>query len=260
LKPAAALLFAAVGIFALVFLVAPFITLPAGTDWSRFGFIHGDLTAALTSVLYSLAAVAIIALFGTPLAYVLARYRFAGSAVVEAFILIPFLTPPLAMGLLLASTYGPYGILGAPLGRIGLTLTNNGGAFLLAQIYGASPYYIVGARAAFEGVPEGYERVSRTLGKSGLVTFVRITLPLARLGLASALATAWVRALGEFGIVLIMAYYPHGIPVQLWVNLQDYGLSSVYPLMWLLFLVGLPLPLALGFLSRGAGVRPRRRA
>ncbi len=77
-----------------------------------------------------------------------------------------------------------------------------------------------------------------------------MTLPLARLGLASALATAWVRALGEFGIVLIIAYYPQGIPVRLWVNLQDVGLSAVYPLLWLFFAIALPLPLLLGALSR----------
>jgi len=49
--------------------------------------------------------------------------------------------------------------------------------------------------------------------------------------------------------VLVMAYYPQGIPVKLWVNLQDFGLPSVYPLLWLFFLVGLPLPLLLGLLA-----------
>jgi molybdate/tungstate transport system permease protein len=59
-----------------------------------------------------------------------------------------------------------------------------------------------------------------------------------------------VRALGEFGVVLIVAYYPQGIPVKLWTNLQDIGLSAVYPLLWVFFLVALPLPLALGLAVR----------
>ena len=63
-------------------------------------------------------------------------------------------------------------------------------------------------------------------------------------------ALAWVRALGEFGVVLIVAYYPQGIPVKLWTNLQDYGLSAVYPLLWVFFLVALPLPLVLGLAVR----------
>jgi molybdate/tungstate transport system permease protein len=75
-------------------------------------------------------------------------------------------------------------------------------------------------------------------------------MPLARLGLAAGIALAWVRALGEFGIVLILAYYPQGIPVKLWVNLQDIGLPAVYPLLWVFFLVAMPLPLILGLASR----------
>jgi molybdate/tungstate transport system permease protein len=82
-----------------------------------------------------------------------------------------------------------------------------------------------------------------------------VTVPLARLGIAVGLAIAWVRALGEFGIVLIVAYFPQGIPVKLWVNLQDIGLDAVYPLLWLFFLVALPLPLILGIVSRRALVK-----
>lgn len=250
MRPAPLLAFALACLIVLLFLVVPFLALPLHTDWAHFAFASGDLSAVLVSVLYSLAAIIIITLFGTPLAYALARFRFKAKLLVEALVLLPFLTPPLAMGLLLASIYGPYGMIGGPLEHIGLSLTNSGPAFLLAQIYGAAPYYLVGARAAFEGVPASLERVSLTLGKGPFETFLRITLPLARLGLASGLATAWVRALGEFGIVLIIAYYPRGIPVKLWVNLQDIGLSAVFPLLWLLFLVGLPLPLILGTLAR----------
>lgn len=220
----------------------------------------GDLSAVGTSVGYSLVALLIILVFGTPLSYLLARTQFRGRALVEIAVLLPFLTPPLAMGLLLASTYGPYGFVGAPLERLGVFLTNSGAAFLLAQVYAAAPYYIVGARAAFEGVSQNLERVSFTLGKGFAETFFRVTLPLAGLGLASALAAAWVRALGEFGIVLVIAYFPRGIPVKLWVNLQEVGLGAVYPLLWLLLLVGLPLPIVLGGLSRrrNRGRRTRR--
>ena len=242
--------FVAVAALGLLFLLLPFLMLPVHTNWAGFHFASGDLQAAWISAALSAAALLIIILFGTPIAFAMARYRFRGKGVVEALVLLPFLTPPLAMGLLLASVYGPYGIVGGPLEHLGLILTNSAPAFLLAQIYGAAPYFIVGARSAFEGVPSSLERVSMTLGKGPFATFMQVTFPLSRLGLASALATAWVRALGEFGIVLIIAYYPRGIPVKLWVNLQDIGLQAVYPLLWLLFLVGLPLPLALGILSR----------
>lgn len=107
------------------------------------------------------------------------------------------------------------------------------------------------SRRIFYGLPAAeLEQVSLTLGKNRWQTFLRVTLPLARLGLATGLALAWVRALGEFGIVLVIAYFPQGIPVKLLVNLQDIGLGAVYPLLWLFFLIAMPFPLLLGMLSR----------
>ncbi|HWA80556.1 MAG TPA: ABC transporter permease subunit [Acetobacteraceae bacterium] len=224
------------------------------TDWRGLTFAPGDLDSAFVSVVYSLIALPIIAVLGTPLAWWLARRDFRGKPVLDALLLLPLLTPPLAFGILLASLYGPYGGAGLLLGRLGLVLTNTAPAFVLAQVYGAMPYYVVTARAAFEGVPRELEEIALTLGKERWQVFLEVSLKLARLGLAAGLALAWVRALGEFGIVLIIAYFPHGIPVQLWVNLQDNGLDSVYPLLWLFFLLAMPLPLWLGMVSRRRGI------
>ena len=241
---------AAFGLAGLLFLSLPFAGLVISTPWDALQLQQGDLGSLRVSVLYTLIAVSLVALFGTPVAWWLARHEFRGKWAVELLVLLPLLTPPLAMGLLLSMSYGPYSWIGQPLGRLGLSLTNTPSAFLLAQVYGSAPYFIVAARSAFEGVPRELEQMSLTLGQSPWRTFWRISVPLAGLGLAAGVALAWVRALGEFGIVLIVAYYPQGIPVKLWVNLQDTGLSAVYPLLWLFFLIGLPLPLVLGALSR----------
>lgn len=235
-------------------LALPFAALIGATHWHNLGFVSGDVASIGISLIYTAIALVVIALMGTPLAYWLARSRFRGKWLVEALVLLPLLTPPLAMGILLSTLYGPYGWAGAPLARLGVELTNTAYAFVLAQVYSAAPYFIVTARAAFEGVPRELEQVALTLGKTRWQCFVSITLPLARLGLAASAALAWVRALGEFGVVLIIAYFPQGIPVKLWVNLQDYGLSAVYPLLWLFFLVAMPLPLLLGALSRRSGL------
>ncbi len=234
----------------LLLLAAPFANLWLATDWRGFGFVHGDGTAVATSLGLSLLALALIVLLGTPLAWWLARHRVRGQWLIDALLLLALLTPPLAMGLLLATLYGPYGLAGHWLERAGLVLTNSAAAFIMAQFYAALPYYVLAARAAFEGVPRELEQMALTLGHSPARSFFRVSLPLAKLGLAAAIALAWVRALGEFGVVLIVAYYPQGIPVKLWSNLQDYGLSAVYPLLWVFFLVALPLPLVLGLAVR----------
>ncbi len=241
---------ALIGAFTLLVIAGPFIALAFATHWSDFHFAPGDVGSIGVSLGYSLIALVLIVAFGTPLAWWLARHSFYGKWVLEALILLAMLTPPLAMGILLATLYGPYGPVGSLVTDAGVELTNSAPAFVLAQFYGALPYYLVAARAAFEGVPRELEHIALTLGKSPWQTFWLVSMPLARLGLAAGIALAWVRALGEFGIVLIVAYYPQGIPVKLWVNLQDIGLSAVYPLLWVFFLVAMPLPLILGLASR----------
>ena len=236
--------------FVLALLVLPFLGFAIMTPWAHLHPAPGDLAALRVSILYTLVALGLIVLGGTPLAYWMARHEFAGKRAAEALILLPLLTPPLAMGILLALFYGPYGSVGRFARLLGLELTNSPAAFILAQVYAAAPYYIIAARAAFEGVDPDLEQIAATLGKTPWITFWRVTLPLARLGLGVGIAIAWVRALGEFGIVLIIAYFPQGIPVKLWVNLQDIGLDAVYPLLWLFFLVAIPLPLVLGVASR----------
>jgi molybdate/tungstate transport system permease protein len=245
----------AAALVALTVLVAPFLAFALATPWPALRPAAGDLGALRISVVYTLTALVLIVMGGTPLAYWMARNDFRGKLWCEVLILLPLLTPPLAMGILLAIFYGPNSWVGHAAGGLGIELTNTPVAFVLAQVYAAAPYYIIAARSAFEAVDPELEQISLTLGYAPWATFWRVTVPLARLGIAVGLAIAWVRALGEFGIVLIVAYFPQGIPVKLWVNLQDIGLDAVYPLLWLFFLVALPLPLILGIVSRRALVK-----
>ncbi len=239
-----------VAVLGTVLLTLPFVGLAFATPWLELHYAAGDLQALWTSIVYTLVALAIDIALGTPLAWWLARYRFRGKWLVTVAILLPLLSPPLAMGLLLAISFGPYGWAGAPLQAVGVFLTNTPAAFVMAQVYASAAYYVIAARAAFEAVPRELEQVGLSLGRSPWQVFRRVTVPLSALGLSAGAALAWVRALGEFGVVLIVAYFPQGIPVKLWTNLENIGLSAIYPLLWTFFVIALPLPLVLGALSR----------
>jgi len=239
-----------VSLLVLAGLLAPFSAMLLATHWQHLQFAPNDIRAIKTSLGYSGLALMLCVLLGTPLAWWLARYRHRFTPVLDALLLLPLLTPPLALGILLASFYGPYGSVGSALSRLGLVLVNTAPAFVMAQVYAALPFYVLSARAAFEAVPRELEEISQTLGRNPWQTFWRVTLPMAIMGLASAAALAWVRAMGEFGVVLIVAYYPMGIPVKLYQNLEDIGLDAVYPLLWVFFLVAIPLPLWMGLRSR----------
>ncbi len=251
-RPGASLRLAGpLGALALAFLLIPYVWLALTTDWGAVAPSAGDWQSVWTSVATTLVALAVVVVGGTPLAWWLASRKPRLRVLLDALLLLTLLTPPLAMGLMLAIVYGPYTAIGGAAGRLGIELSNTPAAFLLAQIYASAPYYVLAARGAFESVPAEYQEIARTLGRGPWYSFWHVSLPLARMGLATGLALAWVRALGEFGVALIIAYFPQGIPVRLWVDLQDTGLSAVYPLLWVFFLIGLPLPLALGLWARG---------
>lgn len=235
---------------ALLLLAVPFITLIGVTQWQHLRLAWGDSRAIMTSL--SLGAIALLLIFvsGLPVAWWLSQARGRTKLLVELLVMVPLLTPPLAMGILLVSAYGPYSIPGELLAKFGWTLVNNPAAFVLAQWYGALPYFITTARSAFAAVPRDVLEAGRTLGASPWQRFWRLSVPLAAPGLASATALAWVRAMGEFGIVMIFAYFPQGMPVQLYNNLQNDGVDAVYVLLWLLLLFTLPVPLLCFVVSR----------
>lgn len=236
---------------AIGFLTIPLIALITGTSWSQASALTpADTQSVITSLTAGALTLGLVAIFGTPAALYLARQRTRTGALAEALILIPMLMPTLALGILLAAFYGPAAPVGEAFARFGILLTNTKSAFILAGLYAAMPTYIIAARAAFAEVSTEFEDIGRTLGQSEWQVFRRITLPLAQRGLAAALALAWVRAMGEFGIVLIIAYFPQGLPVRLWVNLQDQGIQAVFPLLTIFLIVALPLPLWLGLRAR----------
>jgi molybdate/tungstate transport system permease protein len=230
-------------LFALA-LLYPFTALLARIGpWQWGDDVRGP---ALASVRVSLVltgfAMLIIVAVGTPVAAYIARCSTRERLWWQAVLLVPILLPPLALGILLTLAFGPYGSLGAILERLGLRMTNSPPAFILTQVYVGMGYYVLGAVAAFDAVPAILQKQAALLGLPPAKVFLRVTLPLSRLGLAVALSIAWVRAIGEFGAVVVTAYYPSGMPVQLWVNLQSFGLPAVMPLLVVFLAVALPLP------------------
>jgi molybdate/tungstate transport system permease protein len=223
--------------------VVPFASLVKETPWTNFQLAYGDWSAVGVSLGYGVGSMALIFVFGIPPALWLARTTSRLKPVVEAVVLAVLLTPPLAMGILLVSAYGPYGTAGDLLARIGVIINNNAIAFVLAQLYGGMAYFILSARASFEAIPEATEQAAEVLGASRLQTFRLVTLPLASRGLAAGMIAAWVRVVGEFGIMMVFAYFPQGLPVKLFVDLQNEGVDAVYALLWIMLAVTLPLPL-----------------
>ncbi len=197
--------------------------------------------AVWVSLGFTAVAMAVVVAFGTPMAFYVARASIRERMWWQGILLISVLLPPLALGILLSLAFGPQA-LGSFLDRFDLKMTNTPLAFIVTQVYVSIGYYVLAAIAALGSVPAGLEVQGALLGHSPWSVFWRITFPMARLGLAVALSLAWVRALTEFGAVIITAYYPAGMPVAIWTSLENFGLPAVMPLLIIFLVTALPFP------------------
>jgi molybdate/tungstate transport system permease protein len=241
-------------------LLGPVITLLTHLSWHEIITalqVPGALDPLVISLESGAVTLAILLVLATPLARMLARGTLPFPRVWEAGVLLSLLLPPLVIGLLLVFMVGPYTAIGQLIGHLHLTATNTFLALVIAEVYESAPYYVVGAQAAFAAVDPRLEQQAELLGDRPWRAFRRVTLPLAAPGLAMALAVAWARAMGAFGAVVIIAYHPYGIPMQIFTTLQETGLPSALPYALVLLVVALPLPLAAYIWSARAGRRRR---
>ena len=148
-----------------------------------------------------------IAMFaGGWLAYILANRNFRGKEMIDAAITLPLVLPPTVLGyylLVLVGRESPAGKLYEAIFGVSLVFTWQ--AAVIAALLHSAPLLIKSTRAALESVDHGYERAARSLGASEWRLFWRVTLPLARRSIFAAAALAFARALGDFGITLMVA-------------------------------------------------------
>ena len=139
-------------------------------------------------------------------AYVLANWEFRGKEVLDAAVTLPLVLPPTVLGyyllVLLAGN--------SPLGKLwesvfGSPLVFTWKAAVIAALLHALPLLVKSARAALESVDRSLERAARNLGASEWRLFWRVTLPLARRSIFAAVALAFARSLGDFGVTLMVA-------------------------------------------------------
>jgi molybdate transport system permease protein len=161
--------------------------------------------ALIVSLKTTLIAQALILLFGTPTAWLLASRRFRGRSLCVTLVELPLVLPPAVAGIGLLAAFGRFGLLGSTLQFLGITIPFTQTAVTLAVAFVASPLYIRQAIAAFEAIDPNLVAASRTLGAGPARTFFRVVLPLARGGLAAGEALAFARSLGEFGATIMFA-------------------------------------------------------
>ena len=174
---------------------------------------------------------------GIAVAWLLARYRFPGHALLNGLVHLPLVLPPVVVGFVLLLLLGRQGPLGAWLDDwFGITLAFTWQGAAVASAVVSFPLMVRAIRLSIEGMDRRLETAARTLGAPPLWVFASISLPLMAPGVLTGTILAFARCLGEFGATITFVSNIPGetrtLPLALYTYTQvPGGLDGAFRLM-----------------------------
>src|SRR3546814_335344 len=162
-----------------------------------------ELTALWLSAKIALFCMLVCLPVGVAVAWLMARHDFRGKLLLEAFVQLPMVLPPVVPGYLLLVLFGNRGLIGGFLHQhFGLQLAFNWKGAVLASATMAFPLMVQPVRLAFQMIDRRLESAAATLGANPWQVFASISLPLAIPGIVAGAILCFSRALGEFGATM----------------------------------------------------------
>lgn len=184
-----------------------------------------DLDAILLSFKVACTATLLATPLGIGVAYLLVHSRIPGKTLIEGFVNLPLVLPPVVIGYLLLVLFGRHGWIGAWLIRFDIqiifTLT---GAIIASAVVGF-PLLVRSIRLGMESVDASAQRAARTLGASAWDAFCTITLPLSGRAICAGMTLMFARSLGEFGATIILAGNIPGVTQTIPLAIYEYTSS-----------------------------------
>jgi sulfate transport system permease protein len=212
--------------------LALLVVIPVGSVFYR-AFQHGFVAAwdAVTTpdalqalwltILVVLIAVPLNTVFGVGVSLILARHRFRGAWLLDAFVDLPLAVSPVIVGLALVLVYGKTGWFGNWLAGHGIEIIFSFPGIVMASATVALPYVVREVLPVLQEIGTDQEQAATTLGASSFTAFRRITLPSIRRSLAYGVTLTTARVLGEFGAVVIVSGAIAGKTQTLTLFIQD---------------------------------------
>lgn len=176
--------------------------------WSQYWQVISDPRVVATyKVTAGAAAVASLfnMVFGLLMAWILTRYRFAGRALLDGLMDLPFALPTAVAGLTLASLFATNGWYGEALAELGIKVSYTWVGIVIAMIFTSVPFVVRTVQPVLEDLGPEYEEAAAILGASPWQAFSRVVLPELKPALITGTALSFTRSLGEFGAVIFIA-------------------------------------------------------
>jgi sulfate transport system permease protein len=186
--------------------------------------------ALMTSFSLSLAAALLNLVFGLLVAWVLVRYRFAGSRILDAVVDLPFALPTAVAGIALAALYAPNGWLGSLFAPLGVKIAYTPLGIFIALVFIGLPFVVRTVQPVLADFERELEEASATLGATRLQTVVRVVLPPLLPAVLTGFAMAFARAVGEYGSVIFIAgnipFVSEIAPLLIVTRLEEYDYAA----------------------------------
>ena len=167
-----------------------------------FGLTPDEWTAIALSLRVAGVATLASLLPGLAVAWVLARRRFPGRALLDGLVHLPLILPPVVTGYLLLLVFGRRGTFGAWLAELGVVFAFRWTGAALACAVMGFPLMVRAMRLSLEAVDARIEQAAATLGAGPFAVFLTVTLPLALPGVLAGAVLAFAKAMGEFGATI----------------------------------------------------------
>lgn len=184
---------------------------------------NGDIESIWLTIKLASVVTVILLIFGTPVAWWLARSRSRLKGAIGAVVALPLVLPPSVLGFYMLLAMGP----GGPVGNLTRTLGIGALPFtfwglVLASVFYSLPFMVQPLQSAFEAIGDRPLEVAATLGASRLDAFFTVALPLARPGFLTAAIMTFAHTVGEFGVVLMIGGNIPGISRVASVQIYDH--------------------------------------
>jgi sulfate transport system permease protein len=242
--------------FAVIYLTAIVLVPIAALAVRALGLSWSELWAIASyklSLGASLAAAAINAVFGSLLAWVLARYRFPGRRLLDGLIDFPFALPTAVAGLTLASLFAHQGWLGQFLTPLGIQGAFSRLGVVIALTFVGLPFSVRTLQPEIQMLDESVQEAALCLGASRWRRFAMVTLPLLLPTMLTGFGLSFARALGEYGsIVFISGNIPFQTeiaPTLIVMRLDQYDYSGAIAVALVLMIFSFALLLTLNTLQ-----------
>jgi sulfate transport system permease protein len=231
------------------------------------GFWH-DVTTARAVASYEITfgaaflAAAINMVMGVLTAWVLVRYQFPLKRLFDSLVDLPFALPTAVAGIALSTIYGPTGLFGKPLLKLGIHAAYSRIGIVIALTFIGLPFIVRTVQPVLADIDRELEEAAASLGANRFQTFWRVLLPAIFPAALTGFALAFARGIGEYGSVIFIAgnmpMRTEITPLLIVTKLEQYDYAGATAIAVAMLVVSFVLLLAINMLQKWSGGRETR--